>query len=178
MKKTLLAIILSSGFILSQTALAATSNAPAIAKEGKELKIGILDFQRIVEKSKMAKDMNKKIEDEFKPRHEKILAAQNALQDKLAELKKNQAILSESQNEKMQEEVINKRREVERLTEDFQRDLQQAQAKASKQFSEKVQTEVDKIGKEEKFDLIIQKAAVVYSSESFDVTDKVLKKIN
>lgn len=42
----------------------------------------------------------------------------------------------------------------------------------------KVRTAITKIAKDEKYDIIVQKDAAPFSSESLDVTDKVIKAIN
>jgi outer membrane protein len=139
------------------------------------LKVGVVDFQQIVEKSTAAQKMNKDIEKEFKPKQEEIVSKQNKLQDKTQELKKNQTILKDTQIEKLQEEILELRRTVERMGEDFQRDLQTAQAKASKQFTDMVQIEIDKLGKKGNYDLILQKPATSYFDSKLDITDPLLR---
>lgn len=67
------------------------------------------------------------------------------------------------------------RRDLARKGEDFQRDLQVEQAKSSKKFSQLVEAEVDKIGKNGGFDMILQKQATVYIKNEFDVTDKLIE---
>ena len=67
------------------------------------------------------------------------------------------------------------RRDLERKGEDFQRELQSEQAKSSQEFTKMVETEVNKIGKKDGFDMILQKQATVYISNEFDITDKLIK---
>jgi len=141
----------------------------------KNLKVGVLDFQKIVAESGAAKRMNSVIEKKFKPIQTELLDLQSKLEAKATELQRNESVMKESQIEKMRSEVASLRRDLARKGEDFQRDLQVEQAKSSKKFSQLVEAEVDKIGKNGGFDMILQKQATVYIKNEFDVTDKLIE---
>lgn len=162
MKKLVLVI---SGLILSSACYA------------KELKVGVLDFQKVVLESPAAKKMNADIEKKFKPRQTEIVDLQAKFESKSNELQRNESVMKESQVEKARSELVSIRRDLERKGEDFQRDLQEAQAKASRKFTKLVEEQVQKIGKKEGFDMILQKQATAYIKNKYDVTDKLVKSL-
>lgn len=148
------------------------------ASSAKQFKIGVLDFQRVVLESKVAQDMNKDIEKRFKPKQQEIIDAQSKLESKAAELQRNESVMKESQIESTRNELVALKTDIDRKAQDFQRDLQNEQAKASKSFSEKADKEIQAIGKTGKFDLILQKQAVAYVDAEHDITDKLIKSLS
>lgn len=158
-----------------------------------ELKMGVLDFQKVITESKVAKKMNDDLQEKYMPRQEEIRSLQNKIQtkakksdEKSSELQRNESVMKAPQIRKLREEIeqlsseiIALRRDLERKGEYFQSDLQKDQAAASKKFSDEVEAEVNRIGKSENFDVIFQKQATVYVKKSkHDITDKVISGID
>ena len=141
----------------------------------KTMKIGVLDFQKVIAQSEVAKKMNKKIESKFKDRQLKLVDKQSKYEEKTNQLKRNESVMKKSQVKKLTQEIDKLRSSLELESQDFQRDLQEAQTKASQKFSNRVQVEIDKIGDKGGFDLILQKQATAYVKNDSDVTDKLIQ---
>lgn len=170
---------LKSILINTVTGLSLLTCSGAIAdKASSSIKIGVVDFQRVIEESTTAKKMQADLERQFRPQREKMMAKQNQLQDKVTELKKNQAVMSETQVETLQREIMDLKRELERGSEDLQRDVQAAQSKEYKQFIEKLRVLINKLGQTKQFDLILEKSVIVYMAGGFDITDQLVEQLN
>ncbi len=128
----------------------------------KDMKIGVVDFQKVIVEAPAAKKMNSELQKKYKPRNSEIRTLKLSVEKQEAELQKNESIMTADQVDKTRNKLISLRRSLERKVEDFQRALQEDQIQASKKFSKKVESHVEKIGEEGNFDIILQKQATVF----------------
>jgi len=150
----------------------------SVTVHAKNVKIGIVDYQMVLSKSKMAKEMSKEIEKKFKSHQQDFIAKQTKLQEMSNKLNRNRAIMKPADIEKLQEQTIQLRTELERKGQDLQRQLQLAQSKATRKFTLLVQEKVAAIGKKRKFDLILQSTVAPYYKPELDITADVRKAID
>ncbi len=152
-------------------------NCPAFIN-ATEIKIGMVDFQQVVEKS----EPGQKIEASLKKEGERMEAELNKDKDELKSLK-----------EKLEREAMVMSREAREEKEiEFRvkaRNLQEKEKRYRAEFVGKQRQEVDKIrkvvleiaqdvGKKEGFTIIVSKVGVLYHDSSVDLTDKVVKALN
>jgi outer membrane protein len=157
------------------------------------LKIGLLDFQRVITESKVAKKMNDKLQTKYKPRQDEIMSIQSKLKDKVTKseekstkLERNESVMKSNQVKKLRAEIKDLENEIKTLQgelekkgESFQTDLQNDQVSASKKFSDQVDKEVKRISKKENFDFVLQKQVTVFiKKKNHDITDKVISAID
>lgn len=141
-------------------------------------KIGVVDLQKIMQTSNQMKDIQQKLEKEFKPRRDKLIAAETNLKGDMEKFKRDSAILSETQKKDLEKKIISAQQQFERDGQQYQQDLSTANNEAMEGLYNKVRAAITKIAKDEKYDLIVQKDAAPFSAPALDVTDKVIKAIN
>lgn len=139
-----------------------------------DTKIGVLDMQVIMQKSPQVAQLNKDLQAQFKPREEKVVAAQKNLQNELSQLNKNAAVMKDADKAKLQNKLMSDKTAYDSLAQSFQRDLAEAQHKAMDQFMQNLQAAVTKVAKENSYTLVVNRAAVPYMDPSMDVTKQVL----
>ncbi len=162
--KKLLAVLLPAFLLLTMGA----ANAA-------DVKIGVIDLHEILQQSTEAKAINKKLEDQFKPRQEKIVAKQKDVKAEMDKYSKNSAVMNESQKSAAQEQIVKDRRDLDRMEQDYQQDLGVAQNQAMSEFLAKLKTVITQVAKKDGYDLILQKDGVPYANDSIDVTAQILK---
>lgn len=141
-------------------------------------KIGVVDLQKIMQTSNQMKEIQQKLEKEFKPRRDKLVAMEASLKSDMEKFKRDSAIMSASQKKELEKKIVASQQQFERDGQQYQQELSTAQNEAMEGLYNKVRTAITKIAKDEKYDIIVQKDAAPFSSESLDVTDKVIKAIN
>lgn len=141
-------------------------------------KIGVVDLQKIMQTSGQMKEIQQKLEKEFKPRRDKLVAMESNLKSDMEKFKRDGAILSASQKKELEKKIVAAQQQFERDGQQYQQELSTAHNEAMEGLYNKVRTAITKIAKDEKYDLIVQKDATPFSTESLDVTDKVIKAIN
>ncbi|RUR13650.1 OmpH family outer membrane protein [Legionella sp. km772] len=141
-------------------------------------KIGVVDLQKIMQTSSQMKSIQQKLEAQFKPRRDKLVAAETSLKGDMEKFKRDSAILTASQKKDLEKKILAAQQQFERDGQQYQQELSTAHNEAMEGLYTKVRAAISKIAKEEKYDLIVQKDAAPFSVAALDVTDKVMKAIN
>ncbi len=146
----------------------------AFAQDG--VKIGFIDMQQALNESEAGKVAKKELEDAVKERQGEI-NEKMAMREKLvAELEKQSVVLSEEARKQKQSELDKLTREIERLVEDSNTDLQKRQREFEVEIVKDLDSIISEIGKEGDYDLILPAEIILYSGEGLDITDQVIEK--
>lgn len=149
----------------------------AVAFAG-DIKIGVVNTEKILRESQPALLAQKKIEQEFVPRDEEIkkmaLEAKN-LQDKL---EKNSIKMEETERRNLERNLANLSREYQRAQRQMREDLSVRQNEEYSVILERTNRAISKIAEAENYDLILQLQDSVYRSQRIDITDKVIKTLD
>lgn len=141
-------------------------------------KIGVVDLQKIMQTSSQMKDIQQKLEKEFKPRRDKLVAMEASLKSDMEKFKRDGAVMSATQKKEMEKKIIASQQQFERDGQQYQQELSTAHNEAMEGLYNKVRAAINKIAKEDKYDIIVQKDAAPFSADALDVTDKVVKAIS
>jgi outer membrane protein len=140
-----------------------------------DIKIGVVNTEKILRESVPAIQAQKKIEQEFVPRDEDIkkMAMQaKTLQDKL---EKDSITMDETERRGLERNLANLSREYQRAQRQMREDLSVRQNEEYSIILERTNRAIGKIAESEKYDLILQLQDSVYRSQRIDITDKVIK---
>lgn len=149
-------------------------NLPVMVFAG-DVKIGVVNTEKILRESLPAIQAQKKIDQEFVPRDEDIkkMAVQaKTLQDKL---EKNSTAMEETERRNLERNLANLSREYQRAQRQMREDLNVRQNEEYSVILERTNRAISKIAETEKYDLILQLQDSVYRSQRIDITDKVIK---
>jgi outer membrane protein len=141
-------------------------------------KIGVVDLQKIMQTSSQIKEIQQKLEKEFKPRRDKLVAVEASIKADMEKFKRDSAIMSATQKKEIEKKIVGEQQQFERDGQQYQQELSTANNEAMEGLYSKVRAAIAKIAKDEKYDLIVQKDAAPFSAAILDVTDKVVKAIN
>ena len=140
-----------------------------------DIKIGVVNTEKILRESLPAIQAQKKIEQEFMPRDEDIkrMAVQyKILQDKL---EKDSIAIEEAERRSLERNLANLSREYQRAQRQMREDFSVRQNEEYSVILERTNRAISKIAEKEKYDLILQLQDSVYRSQRIDITDKVIK---
>ena len=143
-----------------------------------DIKIGVVNTEKILRESMSAIQAQKKIDQEFLPRDEDIkkMATQaKVLQDKL---EKDGQKLDETERRNLERNLANLSREYQRAQRQMREDLNVRQNEEYSFILERTNNAIHKIAETENYDLILQLQDSVYRSQRIDITDKVMKALD
>lgn len=141
-------------------------------------KIGVVDLQKIMQTSNQMKTIQQQLEKDFKPRRDKLVAAEANLKNDMEKFKRDSAILTMAQKKDLEKKIVAAQQQFERDGQQYQQELSTAHNEKMEVLYTKVRAAISKIAKEDKYDIIVQKDAAPFSVAALDVTDKVVKAIN
>lgn len=124
------------------------------------------------------KGIQEKLEKEFKPRRDKLVAMEGGLKKDMEKFKRDTAIMSQTQRKDLEKQIVATQQQFEREGQQYQQELSTAHNEAMEEFYNKIRAAIAKVAESEKYDLVFQKDAAPFSVDKLDVTAKVMQEIN
>jgi outer membrane protein len=168
--KTLVKLAIVSALCVSGLAFAANSSNPT--------KIGVIDVQKIIQQTPETAKLNTVLDQQFKPRQEKLMTMNNQLRAQQEKFNKESSIMSSKDREQLRNKIVKDQDELQKQAQAYQTELNDARNKDLQQLYNKIQVAVDEVAKQQQFDIILERQAVPFVSTQYDVTDDVLKKLS
>ena len=141
-------------------------------------KIGVVDLQKIMQASNQMKEIQQKLEKDFKPRRDKLVAMEETLKQDMEKFKRESAVMSDSQKKELEKKIVSAQQVFEREGQQYQQELSAAHNEAMEQLYSKIRKAISKVADTDKYDLVLQKDAAPFSSEKLDITNSVIKQIS
>ena len=146
------------------------------AAQAADYRIGVVNAVKVLESAPQAEAARQKLEKEFAPRDRQLVAAQKDLKKMEDHLAQDGAIMSQAERDKLQGEVINRRREIKRNQDEFRDDLNFRRNEEFGKIQRLVVDAIQAVAKEDKYDLIMGEG-VIYASKRVDITQKVIDRL-
>lgn len=146
--------------------------APAWA----QVKVGVVDYGRLMEESPQAQAALEAIRNEFTPRQRELQSAQAALKAKEEKLQKDRATMSPEEISKAEKELRDGVRDLARKQAEVQEDFNARRNEETSRLQRTLIEEVRAYAKAQKFDLVIADG-VIYADSSIDITPAVLEQL-
>ena len=140
-------------------------------------KIGVVDLQKIMQTAPQMKAIQERLEKEFKPRRDKLVALEESLKKDMEAFKRDSAVMSQVKRKDTEKKVVAAQQQFERDGQQYQQELSTAHNEAMEEFYGKIRTAIAKIAEREQYDVVLQKDAAPFSSDKLDVTPQVMKEI-
>jgi outer membrane protein len=156
--------------------IAAAALAAAPTAEAQALKIGFVNFGRLLEESPQAKAAQSALEAEFLPRQRDVAAQQKSLQEKNDKLQKESAVMSEADRVRSEREVRDLELNVNRRFKELQEDLNLRRNEEVGKMQRALLQEVQTYARANGFQLIVSDG-VLYAAEGIDITPQVVAAI-
>lgn len=159
--------------------LAVLVAAGLVAAQENTLKLGFVDVQKVLNESAKGKEAKAKLEKERDAKQLDIRTKEEDIKKLEADLQKQGAVLSEAARRERQEAINRKIRDLRRLFEDFNRDLQKRETELLNEILREIRKLVVAYGKEQQYTLILEaQSGIIYASQGADLTDEVLAAYN
>ena len=150
----------------------------SVAVSAQEMKIGYVNSERLLREAEPAKRAQAKLQAEFSKRQQDLNAQSAAFRAKNEKFEKEAPTLSENEQKRRQQELIDTDRDLQRRQREFQEDLTQRRNEETAAVVERANRTIHQIAESEKYDLILSDQVVVYNSPRVDITQKVMDALN
>ena len=146
----------------------------AFSVNAEELKIGIVDVNKILKDAPQTISANKKLEKEFSSRTEKLKTKIKALESDGKKFQKESLTMSDDQREKTERSLQQRKIEIQRNERELREDMDLRRREEIGDLQEKINLTIDKIAADNSYDLILYNG-IAYASAKVDITDDVIK---
>jgi len=142
-----------------------------------EMKIGYVDLQAALNKSKAGQAANAKLNEIVAARQKKITEAEVEIKTLQEEIKKQRHLMTEDAVRAKEEEIERKLRDYKRLVTDSQDEIKKREQKLVSGILDELHAVVKKLGKQEGYAAIFEQNAsrMLYADEAIDLTDRVVE---
>lgn len=154
--------------------LIAAAGAVGAVPAWAEGKIAIVDFQKLAQESPQGKAVQDAMRAEFAPRQRTLQAQEQSIKAKQEKLQKDGATMSDDQRARAEKELRDSARDLQRAEGEFNDDVTARRNEELSKLQRTLYEEVRTYAKAQNLDLVLNAEAVVYSSQTYDITPQVL----
>jgi len=138
-----------------------------------EVKMGVVNFQKLLEEAPQTKTAMQALENEFAPRRRELLAMQNDLKAREEKLQKEGALMSEADRAKAEKTFRDQQREFSRKAGEFQDDGSTRRNEEIGKVQRYLVTEIQGYATAQGYDLVLGDG-VFFAKGPLDITAQVL----
>ena len=138
-----------------------------------EIKMGVVNFQKLLEEAPQTKTAMQALESEFAPRRRELLTMQNDLKARDEKLQKEGAVMSEADRAKAEKALRDQQREFSRKAGEFQDDASTRRNEEIGKVQRYLVTEIQAYGNAQGYDLVLGDG-VFFAKGPLDITANVL----
>lgn len=138
-----------------------------------EIKVGVIDYGRLLNESPQAKALTESLDAEFNPRYQQLVTQDRALKAKAEKLQKDLATMSADQRSKAEKEIRDSARELERKGKELKDDSEAKRNEEIVKLQRMLGNEVREYAKAQNFDIVLMDG-VIYATPAVNITDPVL----
>ncbi len=151
------------------------TSAYAADTTAKQPNIAVVNVQQLFQQSPKIADLNKQLQNKFKSRQDKLVAAQKTLQDELDKFKKDSATMAEKDKTALQNKISDDQAALSKDAAAFQQDLSKEQNKIMKNVLAQLNDIISSIAKKSGYVMVLDSQAVIFAAEGADITKQVSK---
>ncbi len=148
----------------------------ALPAAAQEMKIGVVSLPALIERAPQTKAAMDALQEEFAPRQREFQAKQKEYEELAEKIQKDLAVMGETERRNAQKEVRDLERDLARMQNEFQEDLNLRQNEEYGKLQRDMLKEVQDFAEAQGYDLIVGDG-VLYVTSAVNITDDVLRAV-
>jgi len=147
------------------------------AGEAAQVKIAVINMQKVVRKSVAGQKAMEKLNNKFESLQKQLRAKQNELKAFKEDLEKKGPLMNEDAKAEKEREYKKALRDFKDQSDDAQFEMRQAESKSMEPVLKELEKVVTRIGEEGGYTLILEKnmPGIYFNASNVDITDEVIK---
>lgn len=171
-------------FIAGMCILGLAGQQPVLAAGKDSFRVGVLDPQTVIEKSKAGSRALAALKEHAQAREAVMKNDQKELERMQEELKDGDSKLSEDEQKRKQERFAQKFQAWQKQGQEFQNELAQKQKDLVQEYMQKIEEATSAVASRHGFDVVIDKGSentlkiVLFNRDGLDLTNEVVKEFD
>jgi len=141
-------------------------------------KIAVVNFQEVMQKIPQTATIMQNLQDEFKGKKDELIKLEGDIKFDQEKMKRDSALMSAKEKKDLQTKMTTSYQTYQEKAKKFQQESSQRQNEETNKIVALIRQSVDSIAAKDKFDLVLEQKAVVYSKPAADITDQVVKQVS
>lgn len=141
-------------------------------------KIGVVDFQRIMENSSAGKAARAEINKQGKDMETELKKNQEDLEEIKKKIDREALVMTKEMREEKEREFRIKINDFKMLEQKFKQEINNLNRRLVKRLQDDMFDLVEEIGKKEGYLLVLERSPVLYAPNTIDITDKLIQLYN
>ena len=140
-------------------------------------KIGFVRVEKILTEAPQVKAVNDSMLERFGGRKTELEEMEKEINEMQENYKRNELVMTEDKLNEMKESIIGKIQEFKQKEAVLQQEVATVRNQELAVLQQSVRSVIEDIAKADKYDLILTSDGVAYASDAFDISDKVLERM-
>ncbi|CAM2870688.1 OmpH family outer membrane protein [Shewanella loihica] len=141
-------------------------------------KIAVVDMQAVFEQLPQREEVSKTLKTEFGDRVAGVQKMQEELRGMLEKQQRDAALMSETQKTEMLRKMESLKAELQLKGKALDEDMRRRNGEEQNKLLVKVQKAISAIAEKEKYDVVLQRGAVIYVKPTSDISSKVVEALS
>ncbi|NKF51732.1 OmpH family outer membrane protein [Shewanella sp. WXL01] len=141
-------------------------------------KIAVVDMGAVFEQLPQREQISKQLKSEFGDRVAEVQQMQEKMRTLAEKGQRDGALMSEAQKTELQRELEGLQADLQLKGKALDEDMRRRQGEEQNKLLIKVQTAINTIAEQEKFDIVLQRGAVVFVKPEADISNKVAEALS
>ncbi len=142
-----------------------------------EQKIAYVNTQHVFQSIPQHDVVAKKLQEEFKDKKAEVEKLQQIIQDKVTKLRRDGELMSEDERRQAQIELGSLQSELKIKGQSLEHDAKQRENAETQKLIALIEEAINKVAKEQGYDLVVDSKALLFAKPEFDLTDTVVKNL-
>ena len=155
-------------------AIVAMALAASFSAQAQEVKIGVVNIAQLLDQAPQARVAMDALDQEFQPRQREIVAKQTEFQELTEKVQRDLAVMGETERRNAEKDLRDLQREVTRLRNEFQEDLNLRRNEELGTLQRSLLKEVQDYAQAAGYDLVVGDG-VLFASSAVNITENVLR---
>ncbi len=171
----------AAGFLIGAAVWAAVpgSAGAATAPAAEAMRLGVVDMQAVISQSARGQRARAQLQAETDAKQKEMSAREEEVRKLQAELERQKAVLSPAALREKEEAIQRKVRDIRRIAEDGNRDLQKREAELVGDIQRDVLQVIVEYGKEKGYHVVLERSAGIwYVGDRADLTKEIVERFN
>jgi outer membrane protein len=148
---------------------------PAISNAA-DLKIGVVDFAKLIDQAPQSEVVQAELNAQFGPRLKEVQGEQQALARELENFRRDSPVMGQAERERKEADLKRRDLDFKRKERELQEDFNIARNEALSKLQRELLAAVQEFAKDKRYDLLVGEG-VLYVSDKANITDDVLKQL-
>jgi outer membrane protein len=149
---------------------------PALAAASDDVRIAVIDPNRVVEESPQYDAAREALRSEVTDRESSLKEQQDKIDELEARLERDGALMSEDEITRLQDDIRTRTRRLRYAKAEWQEDFARRQTELRSKLVKQVEEVVKRVAEEQAVDIILSEG-VIYSSDRVDISSEVIDRL-